>query len=98
MYNFLIQESAISVQPEVSRTNKDTVEFIAVMQEADRPNRNGRIYYKSVLESALASPYVQERLRTRSFFGEAGHPSDNSVQRQMTIDQRNIAFIVEEFW
>jgi hypothetical protein len=98
MYNFLIQESAISVEPQVSRKNKDTVEFIAVMQEADKPNRNGRIYYKSVLEQALNSPYVQERLRTKSFYVEAGHPSDPSVQRQMTIDQRNIAAILKEFW
>lgn len=98
MYNFLIQESAISAEPQVSRKNKDTVEFVAVMQEADRPNRNGRIYYKSVLEQALQSPYVQERLRTKSFYCECGHPADPSVQRQMTIDQRNIAALIKEFW
>ena len=98
MYNFLIQESAISVQPEVSRKNKDTVEFIAIMQEADRPNRNGRIYYKSVLEEALKSPYVLERLRTKSLMIEAGHPTDTNVQRQMTIDQKNVVGIILEFW
>jgi hypothetical protein len=98
MKNFLIQESAMSVMPQISKRNENTVEFIAVLQEANRPNRNGRIYRKEVLEQALAAPYVQERLRTNSFFGEAGHPTDTSVQRQMTIDQRNIACLIKEFW
>jgi hypothetical protein len=98
MNNFLINESAFSATPTISKRNPNTVEFVAVMQEADRPNRNGRIYYKTVLEQALKAPYVQERLATKSFFCEAGHPTDTSVQRQMTIDQRNIAAIVKEFW
>jgi hypothetical protein len=98
MHNFLIQESAFSAAPVIEKKNPNTVEFIAVLQEADKPNRNGRIYYKRVLEEALQSPYVQERLRTNSFYSEAGHPTDTSVQRQMTIDQRNIACIIKEFW
>jgi hypothetical protein len=98
MKNFLIQESAMSVMPQISKRNENTVEFIAVLQEANRANRNGRIYRKEVLEQALAAPYVQERLRTNSFFSEAGHPMDTSVQRQMTIDQRNIACLIKEFW
>jgi hypothetical protein len=98
MHNFLIQESAFSAAPVIQKKNPNTVEFIAVLQEADRPNRNGRIYYKTVLEQALQAPYVQERLRTNSFYCEAGHPADTSVQRQMTIDQRNIACLIKEFW
>jgi hypothetical protein len=98
MYNFLIRESAFSATPSVLKHNPNTVEFIAVLQEADVPNRNGRIYYKKVLTEALESPYVQERLRTKSFYLEAGHPLDTSVQRQMTIDQRNIAAILLEYW
>lgn len=98
MENFLIRESAFAAAPVVAAKNRDTIKFVAVMQEANVPNRNGRIYRKEVLEQALQSPYVQERLRTRSFYVEAGHPTDTSVQRQMTIDQRNICAIVEEFW
>jgi hypothetical protein len=98
MKNFLIQESAMSIMPQISKRNENTVEFIAVLQEANRPNRNGRIYRKEVLEQALAAPYVQERLRTNSFYSECGHPMDTSVQRQMTVDQRNIACLIKEFW
>jgi len=98
MNNFLITESALVSTPQIYKKNPNTVQFIAVMQEANKPNRNNRIYFKETLEQALKSPYVQERLATKSMFGEAGHPADGSVQRQMTIDQRNIAFIIEEFW
>jgi hypothetical protein len=98
MYNFLINESAYSSMAQVSKRNPNTVEFIAILQEAGVKNRNGRIYLKEVLDSALRSPYIQERLRTKSFYLEAGHPLDENVQRQMTIDQRNIAAILKEYW
>jgi hypothetical protein len=96
--SYLIQESALSNMPQISKKNENTIEFVAVLQEADRPNRNGRIYPKTVLEQALQAPYVQERLRTNSFYSEAGHPMDTSVQRQMTVDQKNIACLIKEFW
>ena len=95
---FIIQESAFSAETSITKNNSNTIEFIAVLQEADRPNRNGRIYPKSVLEKAIDSPYIRERIATKSLYGEAGHPLDSSVQRQMTIDQRNIACIIKEIW
>lgn len=98
MFNFVINESAVTSPASISNRSTDTVEFIAVLQEADRPNRNGRVYSKAVLEQALASPYVQERIRTKTFYCECNHPAEASVQRQMTIDQRNIACIIKEFW
>lgn len=97
--NLIIQESAFN--SEISSKRKlpsGCIEFIAVLQEADRPNRNGRIYPKRVLEKALESPYVKEKLRTKTFYSEAGHPLDTSLQRQTTIDQRNIACIVTDIW
>lgn len=98
MKNVIIQESAFNSDVSITQDNKRTIEFIAVLQEAGKPNRNGRIYPKAVLEHALNSPYVRERIATKTFYSEAGHPLDTSVQRQMTIDQRNIACIIKEFW
>lgn len=94
----IITESAFTAMPNVVKRNPNTVEFIAILQAANEKNRNGRYYPKSVLEEALNAPYVQERLRTNTFYGEAGHPMDTSMQRQLTIDQRNIACMVKEFW
>ena len=98
MKNVIIQESAFNGEVSITQDNKRTIEFIAILQEADKPNRNGRVYPKAVLEHALNSPYVRERIATKTFYSEAGHPLDTSVQRQMTIDQRNIACIIKEFW
>jgi len=96
--NMIIQESSFAGDINVTKKDANTIEFIAVLQEADKPNRNGRIYSKDVLQKALQSAYIQERLATDSFYGEAGHPLDTSVQRQMTVDLRNVAFLIKEFW
>ena len=98
MFNFVINESAFASPASVSKKNPNTIEFIAVLQEANRPNRNGRVYKKEVLEQALNAPYIQERIRTKTLYCECNHPAEASVQRQMTIDQRNIACIIKEFW
>lgn len=37
-------------------------------------------------------------METNTWYGEAGHPLDTSVQRQMTIDLRNVAFLIKEIW
>lgn len=95
---FIINESAQYSSVAISQKHDGYIEFTCILQEAERKNRNGRIYHKSVLEQGLNSPYVQERLRTKTWYGEAGHPSDTSVQRQMTIDQRNIAFVIDQIW
>ena len=94
----IIFESALPAEISINKKNPNTVRFITVLQEANKPNRNGRIYPKTVLEQALNSAYVRERLETKSWFVECGHPLDASVQRQMTIDQRNIAAIIERVW
>lgn len=96
--NYILQESALYSEVNITKSSPNVVEFIAIIQEANKPNRNGRIYPKAVLEEALNSAYVRERLATKTFYSEAGHPLDSSVQRQMTIDQRNIACIIKEFW
>lgn len=94
----IIHEGAQFSDVNIQRKNPDTVEFITVLQSASTPNRNGRIYPKKVLEKALNAPHIQERLKTNTWYGEAGHPMDSSVQRQMTIDMRNIAFLIKEIW
>jgi hypothetical protein len=94
----IIHEGAQFGEISVQKKNLDTLEFITVLQEADAPNRNGRVYPKAVLEKALNAPNIRERLATNTWYGEANHPLDNSVQRQMTIDLRNVAFLIKEIW
>lgn len=74
------------------------IEFTAVLQKADYKNRNGRIYPHDVLDEGIHSPIVQEKLKTKTLYGEAGHPLSTDVRRTTTIDLRNVAFIIEEMW
>lgn len=94
----IIYEAAQFGDINIQKKSANTLEAVVVLQEANKPNRNGRVYPKAVLEKALNSPNIQERLATKTWYGEAGHPLDSSVQRQMTIDLRNVAFIITEIW
>lgn len=98
MKNCLIMESAISNPITNLKKTDHTVEFTATLQEADEKNRNGRIYPREVLDEAIHTPYVQERLQSRTLFGEAGHPLSQDLMRQTTIDPRNIAFLIEDLY
>ena len=95
---YLIYESAITAPIEQPKRNGNIVEFITVLQEADRKNRNGRIYPKEVIDAALHSPLVQEHLRHKTLVGECGHPFSQDLARQTNVDMRNAAFRVDEFW
>lgn len=66
---YVINESSNSSQPEVIQDNNKAVKFIAELQEADRQNRNGRVYRKDVIQSGLDSPVIQEKLARKTFYG-----------------------------
>lgn len=93
---YVILESGYTSTPEIVSDKCDVTIFKAIIQEAELPNRNKRIYSKKALEEAIARPMFQEKLRTKNFFGEAGHPMEESLQRQTYIDQRNISHIITE--
>ena len=58
MANCIIHESAQFGDVSIQKRNPNTIEFITVLQEANKSNRNGRIYPKAVLEKALNAPNV----------------------------------------
>lgn len=55
----------------LGNNNGNTV-FEAVLQDADKVNRNKRVYTSQVLHDGLKHPYVLERKATKSWYGEAG--------------------------
>lgn len=73
---YIINESpSVMTQPEiVSESKCNRVVIKTTLQDADARNRNKRIYPKSVLDKGLHSEYVQERIRTKTFYGEARTP------------------------
>ena len=92
----IIQESAFTSEPTITKKDLNILEFTAVLQDCGTVNRNGRVYPKSVLERGINSPYIQERLKTKSLFSECGHPFDNSIQRQMTIVPSNAVCLIKD--
>jgi len=70
---YLITEGAVVTDnPKIVANNANTVRILANLQDADTINRNRRLYGYSTLELALKAPYIQERLSTKSLYGEAG--------------------------
>lgn len=91
---YIILESSYSAKPEIVSDKCDITIIKTILQEAERPNRNKRIYSKRALQEAIARPMVQEKLAKKTLVGEAGHPLEETLQRQTNIDQRNISHII----
>lgn len=91
---FIILESGYSAKPEIVSDKCDITIIKTILQEAERPNRNKRIYSKRALQEAIARPMIQEKLGKKTLVGEAGHPLEETLQRQTYIDQRNISHII----
>lgn len=63
----------------------------AMLQDAAELNRNKRKYPIDVLRSGLESERIQELIMAKSWFGEAGHPIEPTVQRQCSVLEENIS-------
>lgn len=70
---YIISEDVMVSSPKVisDKSGEPTV-IETILQEGDIQNRNKRIYPTDVIKKALNSEYVQERLKTKSWLGEAG--------------------------
>lgn len=102
---YLISESTSFSVPQIVRDSASEVttnnpfsgtQIKVILQDGDVVNRNKRIYPTEVIKRGLASEYVQERLKTKSWYGEAGHPLSPTLERQVYIDQSNISHIILE--
>lgn len=95
---FFCEESYQSKPVLLDTSKVDVTIFKAILQEAGKPNRNGRIYTKKAIDEALHRTMVVEKLQHKAFYGENGHPIEDTVKRQTYIDQRNISHIVTKYW
>jgi len=91
---FIVCEEFTSSTPSILAEENKSITFEAILQEADAPNRNKRIYGKDVLTRALENPTVKEKIANKCFYGEAGHPLSEDIKRQAYIDQSRISHIV----
>lgn len=92
----LLQELAVeAAEAKVTNDTGTVLRFETVLQDT-KPNRNKRLYSETVLREAISAPPVQERLRTKTLFGEANHPFTTELSRQMVIDQTRLSHIVTD--
>ena len=92
---FIIHEATFASHPKVLEDNGKIVRFEGVLQDTN-PNRNGRLYRENVLNEAISTNSVKERLRTRTLYGEAGHPASTDLKRQTSIDHSRISHLITE--
>lgn len=91
-------EGGVINRPKIIEDTGDIVIFDTALQTCDDWNRNGRQYSRKALEEAINSDQFQELLVTKSAWGEGGHPLEDTIERQLWIDQKNITHIVTKVW
>ena len=60
------------------KNGKKSLVIEGVFMQADQKNRNGRVYEKAVLESAV-NKYIKEQVETGRAVGELNHPEGPSI-------------------
>lgn len=91
---FVTEAMSTPVVPHISQSSGDFVVIDTVLQDCDNQNRNRRVYPLEVMIEALQSPFISERLNTRSWHGEANHPITDNIKRMAELDHSNISHTV----
>ncbi len=71
-------DSNLQVITEAKKDGKKEYVIEGVFMQADKKNRNGRIYEKSILEGAV-NRYVKEQVSTGRAVGELNHPAGPGI-------------------
>lgn len=72
---FVVCEEYTASTPKVLADENKSIVFEAILQEAEAPNRNKRIYGKDVLSEALNAPTIREKIENKCFYGKQPCPS-----------------------
>ena len=92
----MLQEvTSAAAEPRIIEDTGGVVRFETILQDT-QPNRNKRRYPADVLTQAITSARVQELIQMRSFYGEANHPFDPDMKRQMVIDATRISHLITD--
>ena len=71
-------DSNLQVITEKNKNGGKTYVIEGVFMQADKKNRNGRVYEKSILEGAV-NKYVTEQVKTGRAVGELNHPEGPTI-------------------
>lgn len=91
------ENTGMQMKPKIISQTSKTITYDTILQEGDTENRNKRIYPSALLEAGFKSAYVQERLKTNSWAGEAEHPMGGDRERLFRIERSNIDHFIREW-
>lgn len=96
----LIMEGAIFQEAEIVRSEPNKAIFRMVMQDADTPNQNKRMYPRRVLVEGMNG--VKERMSRKAFIGELDHPTPSGNEtydgiRQTTVSLKEVSHYIREY-
>lgn len=72
------QDQELEVITEAKENGEKVYAIEGVFAQAEKKNRNGRIYPRSIMENAVEK-YVQEQVKTKRAVGELNHPEGPAV-------------------
>lgn len=72
------QEQELEVITEAKEGGEKTYAIEGVFAQAEKKNRNGRVYPRAIMESAV-DKYVQEQVKNKRAVGELNHPEGPTV-------------------
>jgi hypothetical protein len=94
---YIAENTSGFVQPHIISSSNDWVTIETVLQKGNHFNRNKRNYGTDALEEALRAPFIQERIRTKTWYGEGGHPITNDIRRLSDIAHNNITHVICDY-
>lgn len=93
---WMMSEMACNSNLKVLSDKNDCVTIRATLMDCAELNRNRSEYPKPVIQAGLEHEMVASQIRMRSWVGEAGHPINPTMERQMAIDHSNVSHRVLE--
>ena len=80
------------ISPEEQKRRKILGRLAGIIADFKNPTRNERFYTEELWDKVFKNPIMQEKLQTRTLFGELGHPLDERSE----IDMEKIAICLAE--
>ena len=93
---FLAQNIEARSNPSIIRETDDDVTFRCILQDGDVLNRNRKVYPTEMIAAALKDPLLQEAMQCGTWYGEAGHPFDTNIKRQLYTDYGNVSHAINK--
>ncbi len=80
-----------SILESVGESKDGKLRIEGIFLQAEKVNRNRRLYPKNVLEEAV-NDYIRTQVNTRQALGEMNHPP------RPNVDPRNACILIEQLW